>query len=743
MADNPFDQLDPHLEPPAPAAIAAVRQHLAVQPVGGRKAPPVNPFNPFDQLDPPKKVGLPWEQLLSSDTQGMIEGMTPEQQQGVRTFIDARGRAQNPITALTGDDKLGASSAAAGGFLEGIPVAGKYIKEGAQRLGAHILSVQNSTPYGETLEGVKNIAQQKELEHPVAHGGGEVVGGITALAPVAAIAPGLLGADRAVSLGQNVKTAAKTGAILGAAPGLIEGEPIGDIAKRGAVGAATFGAGPLVGKGIGALAGRVSDWAATRGVTGQFKNTDPRAVQMALNAMKRDNLITDADIDRALSEKGSEAFLGEFGPNLRGYLSAIGSMTGAGKTTIFEGFGNRGEGISKRIDDSITDVLGPRVNVDDLTQQGFLQRSQEARPLYEKWHSMEVPVTQEMTVSKEPGGKGLLQWLKDEGYLAKAQKLSEADPNSRGWGVQSIGSDGKTTVAPSAATWDHIKQALDDAIKDGTKDGRLTNYGNMVLGRKEQLMEAINNGQSEGAEVWRQARKAWATPTAINEARQFGQALWNSNTRRDEFSRLWATYSKPEKDAVIEGARDSLAEIQDRSARGDTAARNVLLAKANQDKLELLAKHKGYSGQPLVRKMEQEKGYADAMSRVLSNSETASRQFAQKELSPDPTQTLTARIRHAYLPHVTPEMLIPKTLEDMAAEAQAHGYEKSRDVLAPWLMKQGPNAAEFAKALMEHGRQIKPSVMLNPSAAQAAQVLAQGATLPIPGTRQQQLQGQR
>lgn len=729
---NPYDLIDA----PSPAAIAAVRMHQAVQPVGGRKTPEA--ANPYNALDPPGHVGLPWEQLMSPESQAVVSGATPEQQAGIHKFMEARGRATEPITAITGSDKTGAVNAAAGGFLEGIPVAGHYIKEGANRAIAHGISAIGGTPYEEVLQGVRDIAQQKEEQHPRAHVAGELAGGVTALAPVAAAAPALLGAESGVPLIQNVRSAAKTGAVLGAAPAALEGKSPGEIAQSAAKGAAAFGAGPLVGKAIGSLAGKLVDRIATSGATGPLAGADSRAVNWALEAMRRDNLISDADVERALGARGPEAFLGEFGPNLRGYLRALGSMSGTGKTSVFEGYGARAQGAGGRIDQAITGVLGPRVNVADLTAEGYAQRSKDAKDLYEKWRGYSIHPTNEL--------KELLPWLERNGALTRARDLAKRDPTGPGdWG-ENFFTGGPQKKFPTAQSWDYVKRSLDDMIV-GSKNqhGEPTNDTRIYTELKSRLMKAIENSSGEGAEAWRQARRAWADPTSLIRARWEGQKAWSPSTRRDDLAGQLADYGAAEREAYTEGARDSLAEMQDRSLRGDTSVRNMLLAPANKGKLEMLAQHRGLPGEGagLASRMGQEKGYADAMSRVIGNSETAATEFAQKQLSPDPTQTMVARLRHAYLPHVTPEMLIPKTLEDVAAAAQARGYEASRDTMAPWLMKQGPDAVAFAKALMEHGRNIKPSLMLQPDAATMAQVLAQGAAAPIIGARQQQLQGQR
>lgn len=622
---------------------------------------------------------------------------------------------------MYGNDAPGAILSGLGHFVGDVPAIGMPLKAGIERAAAGVNSLRFGTPYAEEVKNAQDLVEGASSAHPIAGVVGGIAGNTAALAPVAALAPAALGIDAAAPVLTNVARAARTGAALEGTQAAEEGKNPQQILTQGAVGAATFGAAPIVGAGVGAIVGKIMDKAAQ--VSGPMSGNDQRALEWAVTSLKNDNLLSDAAIDKRFDELGPHAFLAEYGPNTSGAASALGSLPGSGKTLIKEGFDTRQGGQFDRIDQGITNLMGPRVDVANLTAQGQVDRSDAARDLYSQWRSQQIQPTDEL--------KALMPRLQAAGAFSGAQQ--RAAVQGVPWN-QNFFTTGPQKAYPTAQSWDLVKQALDDSIaaQKNPLTGEMSGLGRDYTGLKKEMMEAIDNSNGPGAAIWKQARQAWADPTAVMRARAEGQAVWDRSVRRDELIGQLIDYSGPERAAFKQGARDSLAETMDNSLNGDTLARNKLLNRANQQKLDWIGTNKNVKSSDLVKQLEQEKAGADKRSQIIYNSETAGREAGQAMLTPDPTQTLTARLRAGYSPHVSPGSYLPKSLEDMAAQRQAQSFETSRDTLAPWLMKQGTDARDFAKALAAHARVTQPgATQIGPGASNMVNLLAQGGGAPL------------
>jgi len=412
-----------------------------------------------------------------------------------------------------------------------------------------------------------------------------------------------------------------------------------------------------------------------------------QAVRWAMQAAKSDGL-TAQQIEAKFSELGPQGFLSEYGPNLRGLAGATASQPGAGKADIFGAIERRAAGTRDRIENAVTEALGPRQNIATLTRAGIEARNEAADPLYEAWRTVKVFPTDEI--------KALVPILEKDGLFAAARHLMmlEEKPTNVDFFT---GGDRKTWPTPEA--YDYVKQAIDGRISEALDRGN-RNVARIYGKLKKRLDEAISNSNPDAANVWKQAREAWANPTAIMRAREEGQAVWNPKVRRDDLLYQLTDYTAPERAAFKgEGARDSLAEMIDRSTRGDTNVRNMLLAPVNQEKLFYLADNKKTKVADILQKIEREMTFAETRQRVLQGSETEPRRAMGEMIKPNPEDTFVGRARG--LDIRKPLSILPKSIENFAARRQAARYESARNVLAPILMKQGPEARDFLLMLTQ------------------------------------------
>jgi hypothetical protein len=640
------------------------------------------------------------------------------------------GEAESIKRGAYGNDATGASSAAAGGFVEGIPLAGVPLKAGSQDAAAYIRHLMSGNPYADELKAVRGYAEKTEAEHPVAKGVGEAAGTTAALAPVAVAAPGMLGLSPEVALGTNVLRAGTTGAVTQGVKAAEEGKTPQQIATESGIGAATFGATPLVGKAAGALVSKLMDTAAK--TSGPLAGEDARALDWAISSLKRDNLLTDDQIQRQFEELGPHAFLAEYGPNLKGAAAAINAMPGEGKAVVGEGFGQRAAGARGRIEDAVTEALGPRVNINNLTAEGMADRSAGAKDLWDQFRATQVFPTQPVKDLIAGSGEGMqrVPGLQELGLLGEAQHMAQLEAAATGRPMppmQNFFTTGERKDWPTTQSFQYIKQAIDRRIGNSYNDlGQPTQETRFYTQMKKRLDDTIKQANPEAAKVWSQAREAWANPTEVMNARRAGQEAFRRGTRRDEMLQELTDYAPPARAAYKQGARDAISEDMDATLNGDTSARNRLLAPANQEKLRYLATNKNYNAQTLIDKLEQEKAMGDSRNKITGNSETAAREAGKAMLTPNPEETLVAKAR-GYGPHVIPgAYLIPPAAERAAARAQEQSFEKSRSVLAPWLMKQGQPAADFAKALLAHDAATRPGRQVGPGVDQLVRLLSMG-----------------
>jgi hypothetical protein len=583
------------------------------------------------------------------------------------------------ITAHYGESGWGGPSSFAGGMISGVPVVGPAIQGGAQRAAAGIRSLEYGTPYANELKAVQSWANEQQAKHPLATGTGEVTGGVLAGAAAmgAPYAPALLGGVGMEGLGGAVAASTVGNTALGTADAYMRGQPLTTGAVTGAIGGATT---PLVGRGAGAVVGSLSDALAGRISQPELAGLSPLAMKFLVSAAKADGL-TDAEIANKYALVGPQGFLAEYGANLQGLAGSFKALPGTGKNAIITGLDDRAAAARQSIENSVTAAFGPRVNIAQLTAQREVDRALAADPLYETWRNTNVPMTPELAAIVR------LPSVKDAFPAAAKMAANEGQPllNAQ-------------TGGPTAQTWDYVKRALDDQARAA---GFGTNQARIATGISNRIKDAIDNHPDPNvAGVWQAARQAYAVPSAIQDAQTAGQSVFSRAARVDDLQAQFNGYSDPEKQAFLQGARDNVTQMIDASARGDTNARNMFLAPANQDKLRLIVGPQ--KADQLVQDMQQFATQAANRSQIGYNSETAARQNMTAMVTPDPSQTLIARARAGYSPHVTPLALVPRAFENMAAGRQAAQFEQARNQAAPILMTQGTDAQRLARALYNY-----------------------------------------
>lgn len=155
---------------------------------------------------------------------------------------------------------LGKATAGSGGFVEGIPVVGPYLKSGAEKAAAEVRSWLYDTPYADELKAVQAYDRASMKAHPVARTVGNVTGAVVGTAPLAAAAPAAFGLGEGGLLARTGQ-AALGGAVLGGADAAVRsGGNLRDTAEGALIGGGLGAAGPTVGRAIGWTGNKLLDF---------------------------------------------------------------------------------------------------------------------------------------------------------------------------------------------------------------------------------------------------------------------------------------------------------------------------------------------------------------------------------------------------------------------------------------------------------------------------------------------------
>lgn len=573
-------------------------------------------------------------------------------------------------------------------FGTGAPVVGGLLNRADAALGAVPMPFYGPTGsqkptfaerYQENLDEQNAMDKKFETENPVASKAANIAGAVGATIPLGATALG----GRALGLEGSLPGRMIQGSLGGAAIGGTDAAVRGESPEGGALAGAAFGG---FAPALGAAAGKAVSWVGEQ-------LAPPLASMADLNSPARRMLLksfqdaTPEAIAAGQQRVGPHGFLGDITPELTDLTGSVGDSTGPGKGIVRDAYGVRDTnpppvsgnmgpttGPRTRIEQALTEAFGPRTNVVQSTIADKAARAANADPLYEAWRSTAVPMTPELsTIAQLPSVRGA---------MSSAQKMAADE------GQQFVDAQGN----PTAQTWDYIKQAMDDRAKTA---GYGTNEARIAKGISQRIIGAIDNHPDPNvAGVWQRARQAWASPTAAMDAQEYGQSLFSKSMSADQVAHDLAPMSGPERAAVAEGSRAQVQQLMDASTRGDTQARNILLAPANQQKLAQVV------GQPkadaLLQSLQHEAELKAQNQNVVGGSQTTPKAARLALTAPPSTDTGWLGWWNKFSPVDKPSTIIPQ----LRGEFQNDQYSAARAQIAPLLTTPGSDRDALIEQLM-------------------------------------------
>lgn len=465
-----------------------------------------------------------------------------------RSFKMAKAPAPAPAPEAHGNSLVDGVAGLAAGLGKGF---GNTVL-GAQRLvGKGLTSLSDAVPQlsvvGDAGKWLSNDADagRARLEadnapykaaSPIMNGAGDVGGSIVATLPVGGMLPlGLRAANAAKVAGILPRTAlaAKVGAVYGGVTGATgsNADTFGGMLEDGARGAGTgallSGAMTPAGAAIGAVGGNVMQ-RMSKSSAAQY------AKQKVAEALARDGRGTLAaggvtnPLDQALarmSKLGDEATLADAGGrNTNQLLDTLATLPGRTKDAAYNLLRQRTAGVGDRMRAAAEDALDTQGQRLPTTVEALITRRQtDSGPLYNQLRATAIEPTPKLAeIIAAADELGATKLGKE---IATARQIPfSLDPAQPGkWQMSDL---------------DHVKQGIDQILssrKAMNADGTLTPVGSAYQALKKQLVGELDSATTNpqtGESLYRNAREAFATPSALIDAANAGKLAIN----RDETS---------------------------------------------------------------------------------------------------------------------------------------------------------------------------------------------------------------
>lgn len=488
-------------------------------------------------------------------------GQSPEMQ---AAMADASQRSQslNPMPQQPQrPDLMGATSAALGGMVQGIPVLGPMVQGASDAIigGGAALT---GGDYGDTVRGLQDRRAELAAANPIADVAGQVAGNIGSMMGVAAIPGGAEGLGMAGKFLPRVLNSAVSGAGVSAADTMAKGGSpelvVGNTLLSGGIGAAI----PIVGGALGLAARGIGSKVAPKigAALNPAEEASRRTGQVILRDLQADPAAVLNAADEGVARSANIPLLNvdRGGETTRGLARSVANQSPEARSIITKAADERFETQGLRAIDMVKRVAGG--SVDDLAYQQSVRDTARLvnSPRYKAAESA-------------PGAAAI--WSPQIRQLMQSDLFRAAigAAESRGTdkaaiaGVKAVrnpftfGANGQiglktmpdgSRALPSLQFWDQVKRNLDGMIDgamrgakpDRTKVADLTAIKNMLV---SELDAAVPQYQV--------ARRGAATFFDAEDALDAGKKFATQPKAIPEATQAFSKFSAPEKQAFATG----------------------------------------------------------------------------------------------------------------------------------------------------------------------------------------------
>lgn len=552
-----------------------------------------------------------------------------------------------------------------------------------------------------------------------------------ATAPFMPMARVAQGATLLPRVANALATGAGYGALYGAGEGNSLEERGGNALTGLAVGAGVGAAAPVVGSAIGAGANALRN--RMQPLPRELQRFERPAIDRVRQVAEMDDL-TPAQVATVSARLGRQGMLADTGENLTTVTEGLNQQPGPARRIISEAMERRQAGAPARMDAAVTDALGPPANIPQTVANLERQYGAQAAPLYQQFHQMQIPQTQQIT--------GIVERVRrsDPNIFNKAIRLAIRDGYDPAY-ITNLRNDPMTPMTgvqgrQQQRVWqgvelDYLKRGIDDAARDypiGSNEQR--QLSNLARALRTQVDEAISPGAPDQS-VWAQARQIAGDGIRAEEAIEAGRGAFNRNLSADQLEANMAGVSQLERDSMTVGAREALRSNMANAStnfgpRGDAAARRLLNAPENRRKMEMLAETP-QGAQRLNTQVLAENDMAETFNQVMNNSATARRQAARDMIPRQYEASSMRELRGSSLSGAVAEGV------GRLANFLTAGYLNERNQriaaqMADMLVAQGVSRENIARGILEMMNRQRLSAAQRNNVNRFAENLIRGTT---------------
>lgn len=532
------------------------------------------------------------------------------------------------LAALEQEGAKGTVGTTMMGALEGIQVAGPYIKSGLQSAAAGLGSLFSGGTYDDNLKQAQFITDEAQREHPVANTVGQVGGAVGSMVPLGATALGAraLGMTGA-SLGGRMAASAASSGLIGAADTAARGGDVHDAGWSGLISGGIGGAIPIVGAGINAGTRAVGNRVAPS--IAALTNPIQEASRRVGVAVSSDAATNPAGVLSAADESVARAAnipltnVDRGGEVTRALTRSVANQSPEARAAIEKTASDRFGTQSQRAAEFVKRVAGG--NVDDLAYQENLRNLAKAtnRPAYAaaeaapQAQSMFSPRMQELMQS--PTFRRAVDLVPrksaDRGAVAGFKEIGNPfTKNSQGAYVLRQDANG-TLVSPNLKFWDQVQRNLrsesDKAFRSGDKQ-----TGAEIKGLRDALLGELDTT----VPAFKAARTGAAGFFGAEDALDAGKSFANTPRSIPEAKKAFAKFTQPEKDAFATGYSSELIDKIKASPDRANVINSMFKSQASRESIELaLGPQKARQIEAYVRVEDM----VDRLRGALGNSTTA------------------------------------------------------------------------------------------------------------------------
>jgi hypothetical protein len=486
----------------------------------------------------------------------------------------------------------------------------------ADEIGGRVRSWVTDESYTEARDALRSEFDQAQSDNSKSYLLGELgsalIPGIGAAGIIGKAGKYGMRAKEAITSGNAATSAAKIGAVEGAASayGASEADNAWDMTKdiaAGVGGGAVMG--PVLRGGIGAakyVGGKVVDG------LGSFRGMESRGQETAVRALRDDGIETGQDLIERGRELGPEGLAADVGESTRSATLEQGRRRGPGQQRMVQTLKDRNAGAAGRVEEGVVETVGGATKRQRLAQVGEAAQ-REATPLYRTAYETPLQETE-----------GLLSLI-NRPAVEQAVKKAVVDMQNSLDEVMGSDPDGSgMTVRLMHYTMQALAEKADQFYANGNKGA-----GNRMIALKNGIRTELEAQSPE----FKKAQSIWAEKSAAERAADQGKKALGSDELAadsiDDFGQMSGGEQQAFRLGLGDRLKTRLEQINDTVAGQRQGVANKVVS--NDAERQLVSEIFGDGGDNIINLIRREAEFKDTYNQATSGSRTAQRQADGKE----------------------------------------------------------------------------------------------------------------